>query len=142
MFANLSFSERRFPDVFKFDQVTPVLKKPGADDKDMAKFRPITNLNTISKILECLSQNQIHRHIQGSLNFGPLQSKYCALHSTETAMTRVVNDLLAATDKTPSVLLFLDISAAFYILLIDKGDLHLSVQHYTGLIILSDTVPV
>ena len=106
-----------FLDVFKFGQVTPLLKKPGADDKDMANFPPITNLTTIDKILECLSQNQIRHHIQGCPNFIPLQSAYGMLHSTEMAMTKDVNDLLVATDKkTPSVLLSLDISATFDIL--------------------------
>ena len=112
--TNFSFSEARFPDVFKFGQVTLLLKKPRANDKDMTNFWPITNLNTISEILEHLAQNQIRRHTQGSLNLGSLQSAYRMLHSTETAMTSVVNDLFVAADnKTPSVLLSLDISAAF-----------------------------
>ena len=47
-------------------------------------------------------------------NGAPLQSAYRAFHSTETAMTWLVSDLLTATDnKTPSVLLSLDVSAAF-----------------------------
>ena len=95
MLANLSFSEGRFPDVFKFCQVSPLLKKPGGDDKHMTNFGPITNLNTIGKILEHLSQNLIYRHIQGSPNFGPLQSAYRTLHSMETAMMKVVHDLLS-----------------------------------------------
>ena len=103
--------------MFKFGQVTPLLTKPGADDKDMVNCWPTTNLNTIGKIIERLSQNQIRRLIRDSPNVGPLQSAYRALHSTETAVTRVVNDLLSATDiKTPSVLLSLDINAAFDIL--------------------------
>ena len=104
--SNISFPEGRFPDVFKFGEVTPLLKNPRTDDKDMANFRHITNKNTSSKILESLSQKQIRHHIQGSANFGPLQSAYRLLHSMETAMMKVVNDLLAATIiKTPSVLL-------------------------------------
>ena len=50
--ANLSSSE-----VLQFGQGTLLLKKSGADDKDMANFRLITNLNTLGKILERLSQN-------------------------------------------------------------------------------------
>ena len=47
-------------------------------------------------------------------NLVPLQSAYRALHSTETAGTRVVKDLLSATaSKSLSVMLSLDISAAF-----------------------------
>ena len=84
--VNLSFSEGRFPDVFKFDQVIPLLKKPRVEDKDMAYFRPIRNLNTIVKILEHLSQNHIRCYIHGSQNIGSLQSAYHELQSMETAM--------------------------------------------------------
>ena len=46
--------------------------------------------------------------------YGPLQSAYRAFHSTETAMIRVVNDLLVNVDSgSPSLLLSLDVSAAF-----------------------------
>ena len=49
-----------------------------------------------------------------SPKLGSQQSVYRTLHSTETAMTRVVSDLLTATDSgSPSILLSLDISAAF-----------------------------
>jgi len=51
---------------------------------------------------------------QESPNWGTFQSAYRPLHSTETAMTRVVNDLLTNVDcEKLSVLLSLDISAAF-----------------------------
>ena len=53
--ANLSFSEGRFPDRFKVAQVTPLIKKEGLDVNDPANYRPISNLNTILKIIETLS---------------------------------------------------------------------------------------
>jgi hypothetical protein len=80
----------------------------------LANYRPITNLNTIGKILERLAKNQLQEHLRLSPNLNTLQSAYQSLHSTETAMTKVVNDLLTATDSgKPSILLSLDISAAF-----------------------------
>ena len=79
-----------------------------------ANYRPITNLSTIGKILERLAMKQMRSHMEDSPNLDPQQSEYRALHSTETAMTRVMNDLLSAKySKSPSVLLSLDISAAF-----------------------------
>ena len=105
------------PRYFKVGNGTPLLKKPGTDTVDTANYRSITNLNTIGMLVEHIVQKQLRRHIETSPNVGPLQSAYRALYSTETAMTRVVSDLLTATDsRTPSVLLSLDISAAFDIL--------------------------
>ena len=87
---------------------------PGADTTDMANYRGITNLNTTGKLLEHIVQKQLRRHIKALPNVGPLQSACRALHSTKTAMTRVVIDLLTAADsRTLSVLQSLDISAAF-----------------------------
>ena len=51
-FANLSFSEGKFPDIFKIGPIKPTLKKADADPDDMTNYRPMTNLNTIEKILE------------------------------------------------------------------------------------------
>ena len=49
--ANLSFEHSIFPAKFKTAQVTPLLKKHGLDVSEPANYRPISNLNTISKIL-------------------------------------------------------------------------------------------
>src|SRR4029077_1492483 len=55
---NLSFSEGCFPDQFKRAQVTPQLKKTGLDEKDPSNYSPISNLNTVKKIIErvCLTR--------------------------------------------------------------------------------------
>jgi len=50
--TNLSFSHGTFPSKFKHASVTPLLKKPGLDTTVSANFRPISNLNIISKLLE------------------------------------------------------------------------------------------
>ena len=112
--VNMSFAEGVFPEVFKTGQVTPLIKKAGADINDPANYRPITNLNSIGKILEKLAQKQLMKHISSSVNCNTLQSAYRAFHSTETAVTKIINDLLLAVDcGQPSILLSLDISAAF-----------------------------
>jgi len=104
----------RNPRNFQTGQNTPLLKKPGADTKDPVNYRPITNLNTISKILERLANKQLQEHLPLSPNFNTSLSAYRSFHSTETAMTKVVNDLLTAVDSgNPTIILSLDISAAF-----------------------------
>ena len=69
--------------------------------------------SAVNDQLPATLQNQIRRHIQGYQNFSTRQSAYRVFHSMETAVTRVVNDLLAASDKKTSSLLLFDIISAF-----------------------------
>jgi len=51
--ANLSFEHSTFPiQVQDYTGYTPLLKKHGLAVSDPTNYRPIRNLNTISKILE------------------------------------------------------------------------------------------
>jgi len=55
--ANLSFNECRFPArpaAFKTAQELPLLKKPSLDKEQMSSYRPISNLTTVSKVIERL----------------------------------------------------------------------------------------
>ena len=112
--ANLSFAEGRFPVQFKLAQVTPLLKKAGLDTSDPANYRPISNLNTISKIIERLVLARLLPHIAATGKFNPLQSAYRKQHSTETALLKILDDLnkVVNSGKT-AVLVGLDLSAAF-----------------------------
>ena len=65
-FANLSFSEGCFPSRFKSSQVTPRIKKEGLDKNEPGNYRPISNLNTISKIIERLFFARISLHVLSS----------------------------------------------------------------------------
>ena len=57
---------------------------------------------------------QLLAHLNLNHLCNPFQSAYRSGHSTETALLRVVNDLLMAMDKNRvSILLLLDLSAAF-----------------------------
>ena len=112
--ANLSFGEGRFPELFKTAQVTPLLKKPGLDVDSSASYRPISNLNSISKILEKLFASRLKSHIKHSPNINMFQSAYKQFNSTETALLKIMNDIFADIDaKKVTVLIALDLSAAF-----------------------------
>ena len=53
--ANLSFKLGCFPSGFKTGQILPLLKKPSLDSEVFANYRPISNMSTISKMIERLA---------------------------------------------------------------------------------------
>ena len=67
--ANLSFTAGKFPSCFKTASVTPLLKNPHLDESLPSSYRPISNLNFISKILERLFLQRIQPHILASPNY-------------------------------------------------------------------------
>ena len=112
--ANLSFSQGVFPSKFKLAQISPLLKKPGLSKSDPSNFRPISNLNTIGKILERLALARLLPHLSISPSFSPLQSAYRKFHSTETALLKLTNDIMDTIDSGKvTILAALDMSAAF-----------------------------
>ena len=112
--ANLSFAEGCFPAIFKQAIVNPLIKKPGLDKSEPSNFRPISNLNNISKLLERLFLTHFQPYISNSPNFNPLQSAYRKFHSTETSLLNTLDQVYTAADSSqPTVLVSLDLSAAF-----------------------------
>ena len=92
----------------------PLIKKPGLDQSVPANYRPISNLHTVSKIIERLVLVRLKPHLLATGNFNPLQSAYRSGHSTETALQRILDSFYKAIDgKKLTVLISLDISAAF-----------------------------
>src|SRR5664279_4282078 len=112
--ANLSFASGTFPAAFKIAQVLPLLKKQGMDRSLPDNYRPISNLNTISKIVERLALCRLNKHVLASGNFNAVQSAYRVGHSTETALLHVLDSTFTAIDNQRiTALIALDISAAF-----------------------------
>ena len=80
----------------------------------LKKFRPVSNFTYSSEIIERVVVIRLNRHlIQNGLH-EVLQSAYEQNHSTETALLKVLNDLLIAIDTHGgAVLILFDLSAAF-----------------------------
>ena len=112
--TNMSFIEGRFPAQFKQAQTTPLLKKTGMDVDDPASYRPISNLNTISKVMERLALARLRQQVTQPENFNKSQCAYRQNHSAATALLNIFNDAYGNIDKGQSTLLVaLDLSAAF-----------------------------
>ena len=111
---NLSLSEGVFPTQFKQAIVKPLLKKPSLPKNDLSSYRPISNLNFISKVLERVLYSRLCSHLDSFPSLSPFQSAYRKFYSTETALIRIHNDLCRAMNlQRVSALILLDLSAAF-----------------------------
>jgi len=122
---NKSLTSGYFPLEFKQAVVRPLLKKSGLDASDLKNFRPVSNLSFLSKLLERIAQCRLQLFLDSNDLMPETQSAYRRFHSTETAVTKVYNDLLfAADDGQMSALCLLDLTAAFdtvdHALLIDR----------------------
>ena len=126
----------KFPARYKRAQVLPLLKKAGLDSSQPANYRPISNLPTVTKVLERLVLARLRPHLRphllNSANFSQFQSAYRKGHSTETALQEVLDGVFTADDdKQVTVLIGLDLSAALdtvdHRLLIDRLQLEFKV---------------
>ena len=81
---------------------------------DLNNFRPISNLNFISKILEKVVASRIQYHLSSNSLSSSFQSAYRIFHSTGTTLLKIHNDLILAMDRGEvTSLILLDLSAAF-----------------------------
>ena len=80
----------------------------------MKNYWPVSNLSFLSKDLEKVAVNQLNSHINSSNTSNHYQPAYSTFHSTETALLKILNDILASMDagKVTAITL-LDLFAAF-----------------------------
>ena len=89
-------------------------KETGHGSVDVRSYRPISNLSVLSKLLERLVHRQMLDYLNRHRLLPRLQSAYRQYYSTETALLRVLADILHAVDTGDlSILALLDLSAAF-----------------------------
>ncbi len=98
----------------KLAHIIPLIKGQGLDCNNLKNYRPISNLSFVGKLIERVVLKRLNEHLEkNNLNI-PQQSGYKTMHSTETLLIRVVNDLLiASSEDSATVVLMLDLSAAF-----------------------------
>jgi hypothetical protein len=129
---NTSLLTNTFPSEMKNALITPLLKKPSLDPESYKNYRPVSNLSFLSKLNEKAVAQQLSNHMVQNNLHAPVQSAYRPHHSTETALLKVMNDLLISVDKGHGVILvMLDLSAAFdtvdHDILIDRLCKHIGI---------------
>ena len=97
---NLSLSSNVIPDIWKFAHVLPLLK--GGDPFILDNYRPISKLSVLAKILESLVNFQLKDFLQSHNILSQTQSGFRAQHSTISATTLVLNDIINTLDKKMS----------------------------------------
>ena len=101
--------------------IRPLLKKAGLDTDVLNSYRPVSNLVFISKLMEKVVNKQFSEHlIKNNLDL-KYQHGYKKYHSTETLILRVIDDVLIGFENnSATIMLMLDLSAAFDTVDIDK----------------------
>ena len=95
-------------------EINPTLKKQGLDPEVLNNYRPISNLKFLSKLAERVVLSRLNEHLISNNLRVNNQFGYKKGHSAETLLVQVVDNILVAADqKTATVLLLLDLSAAF-----------------------------
>ena len=103
-----------FPDCLQHALIKPLLKKPSLDRQDLKNYRPIANLKYLGKVIERVVSGRLQSHLKNNSLQNPFQSAYREMHSVESALLRVNNDVLIGMDNgNVSGLVLLDLSSAF-----------------------------
>ena len=111
--VNLSLSTGNVEGV-KMADIVPLLKDDSLDPNVLKNYRPVSNLCFVGKIIERVVLTRLNDHLTKQGLHCPEQYAYKKNHSTETLLIKITNDLLIAADeRSATVVMLLDLSAAF-----------------------------
>ena len=110
--VNISFKMAAFPKAWKIAEVIPVPKEGNSEEP--ANNRPISLLPILSKVSERLAHKQFVEFLTTHDKLSTYQSGNRKMHSTETALINVTDNILKVIDEKSALLLVpLDMSKAF-----------------------------
>ena len=110
---NLSLQQGVFVESWKLAIVRPLIKKIGMALVS-SSYRPVSNLNFLSKVLEKCMLQQFVEYVDKHNLFPDYQSAYRSKYSCETALCKLMDDLLWGMEKGKiTCLVAMDLSAAF-----------------------------
>lgn len=108
---NSCFKFGYFPLIWKHSKIIP---KPGKETSRPDSYRPISLLNTMSKILETIVKEEIVRYIDDNNILPPQQFGFRAEHNTIQPLVRIRNIVKNNFNAGMSTgMILLDIKAAF-----------------------------
>lgn len=103
---NLSLSAGVFLDDWKLTFITPILKS--GNKNDIANYRPISKLTTISKLFECIVKDKIYCAVKHLLC--PNQHGFIPGRSTVTNLAVFTEDCFATFQRDIKLMLSIRIS--------------------------------
>lgn len=126
--VNSCIENGQFPGCWKTSHVLPLPKV--SCPSELKHLRPISILPTLSKVIERILEDQIREHVLSCQILPAFQSGYRKDYSCTTALLKVTDDILEASDRGElTALILLDYSKAFDRL---NHDLLLAVLAYVG----------
>uniref|UniRef100_M3XIH2 Reverse transcriptase domain-containing protein n=1 Tax=Latimeria chalumnae TaxID=7897 RepID=M3XIH2_LATCH len=132
LIINTSLEEGYFPGALKRASVCPLLKQASLDPGELGNYRPVSNLPFLGKVIEKVVAGFLREHLDQFNFYDRFQSGFRPRHSTETALVKVVSDLLTSVDKgLAAFLVQLDLSSAFDT--IDHSILLYRLEHLLGI---------
>ena len=111
---NVSLEQGKCSNFFKQAHVTSILSKSSLDKEVFKNYRPVSNLNFISKILGRVVAVQLQTHLDEAGLMTAFQSAYRKHHSTESVLLNIHNNILLNMAKGfVTALTLLDLFTAF-----------------------------
>ncbi len=110
---NLFLSKGHFPSTWKLGIVVPIFKGKGSKC-DPGNYRPVTLLNSVSKVFERSVYEVILNHLQRNNLLFERQSGFLPGHDTQKQLIDIVHNILLNNEAGKATRgVFLDISGAF-----------------------------
>ena len=111
--VNMSLTTGTFPLDWKTAMVKSLIKKARLEISKK-NYRPVSNLCSLSKLVEHCVLKQFLKHCDNNCLLPDFQSAYWANYSTETSLLKMTNNILWAMEEQHiTMMVILDLSAAF-----------------------------
>ena len=111
--VNISLQTGKFAKKGKTTLVKPLIKKLNLD-RIKGSYRPVSNLKFLSKIVKSSMVNQFNDHSKQYKLISDYQSAYRENYSCETALVKLVNDILWRMERQKiTALTVIDLSSSF-----------------------------